>query len=237
MPKVQPLDFAPNYCHAIEIDITPNESTPTWRSALEGITSVQPAADETKDEDEFYDKLGQTETTVTNVKASIALTGFRKYGSEVQDFVQSKALLTGNDRKTGFRWTHPDGTFFQGTCNLCDIVPGSGMGDANAKGDFSFTMALDTIDTIVIGNDVNTPESITATDVTTTVGGTAAVDATIAPTGSNQKAFFAIEDDSIATVDADGNIKGVAAGSTTLTIKAASKPSIVKQIKVTVSAA
>ena len=237
MTKAQTLDFAPNYCHVIEIDITPNETTLTWRSALVGITNVQPSSDETKDEDEMYDKFGQTETTITKVKPSIALTGFRKYGSEVQAFVQSKALLTGNDRKTGFRWTHPDGTFYQGMCTLCDIVPGSAMGDANSKGDFSFTMALDTIDTIVIGDDINTPESITATDVTTTVGDTAAIDATIAPIGSNQKAHFAIEDDSIATVDADGNIKGVAAGSTTLTIKAASKPSIVKQIKVTVSAA
>lgn len=231
----QTLDFAPNYCHVIELDITPTEATPTWANALVGITECAPASDETVDEDDYYDNFGMDDTNVSKIKPSLAMTGYRRYGDPVQDFVQSKALTTGKDRKTNYRWTQPDGTYLQGKCSLVDLVPGSGMGEASAKGDLSYTINLDTVDVITIGTDIYTPEAISAEDVTATVGATTAVDAEVTPEGANSKCHYAIEDTSIATVDADGNVKGVTAGSTVLTIKAASKPSIVKQVKVTVS--
>lgn len=231
----QTLDFAPNYCHVIELDITPTEATPTWANALVGITECAPASDETVDEDDYYDNFGMDDTNVSEIKPSLAMTGYRRYGDPVQDFVQSKALTTGKDRKTNYRWTQPDGTFLQGKCSLVDLVPGSSMGEASAKGDLSYTINLDTVDVITIGTDIYTPEAISAEDVTATVGAATAVDAEVTPEGANSKCHYAIEDTSIATVDADGNVKGVTAGNTVLTIKAASKPSIVKQIKVTVS--
>lgn len=231
----QTLDFAPNYCHVIELDITPTEATPTWANALVGITECAPASDETVDEDDYYDNFGMDDTNVSKIKPSLAMTGYRRYGDPVQDFVQSKALTTGKDRKTNYRWTQPDGTFLQGKCSLVDLVPGSSMGEASAKGDLSYTINLDTVDVITIGTDIYTPEAISAEDVTATVGATTAVDAEVTPEGANSKCHYAIEDTSIATVDADGNVKGVTAGSTVLTIKAASKPSIVKQVNVTVS--
>lgn len=231
----QTLDFAPNYCHVIELDITPTEATPTWANALVGIIECAPASDETVDEDDYYDNFGMDDTNVSKIKPSLAMTGYRRYGDPVQDFVQSKALTTGKDRKTNYRWTQPDGTFLQGKCSLVDLVPGSSMGEASAKGDLSYTINLDTVDVITIGTDIYTPEAISAEDVTATVGATTAVDAEVTPEGANSKCHYAIEDTSIATVDADGNVKGVTAGSTVLTIKAASKPSIVKQVKVTVS--
>lgn len=231
----QTLDFAPNYCHVIELDITPTEETPTWKNALVGITECAPASDETVDEDDFYDNFGFDDTTVSKIKPSLAITGFRRYGDPVQDFVQSKALTTGKDRKTSYRWTHPDGTYMQGKCTLVDLVPGSSMGEASAKGDLSYTINLDTVDVIEIGTDIYAPESITAEDITATVGASTSVNAEVAPENASSKCHYAIEDTSIATVDADGKVTGVKAGSTVLTIKAASKPSIVKQIKVTVS--
>ena len=230
------LDFAPNYCHIIEIDVTPKADKPTWASALEGITNVKSSSEETKDEDEFYDMLDFTDNNITKVKHSLAFTGFRKYGSKAQDFIQSKALGILNERKTSYRWIMPDGTKLQGNCTLCDLIAGSGMGDSKNKGDFSFTLAINTIDTKIIGDAIYAPESISATDVTTTVGATTPIGETIAPTDANQAAHFVIEDESIATVDSDGNVTGVAAGSTIVTIKAASKPSVTKQVKVTVSA-
>lgn len=231
----QTLDFAPNYCHVIELDITPTEATPTWANALVGITECAPASDETVDEDDYYDNFGMDDTNVSKIKPSLAMTGYRRYGDPVQDFVQSKALSTGKDRKTNYRWTQPDGTFLQGKCSLVDLVPGSSMGEASAKGDLSYTINLDTVDVITIGTDIYTPEAISAKDVTATVRTTTAVDAEVTPEGANSKCHYAIEDTSIATVDADGNVKGVTAGRTVLTIKAASKPSIVKQVNVTVS--
>ena len=219
----------------IELDITPTEATPTWANALVGITECAPASDETVDEDDYYDNFGMDDTNVSKIKPSLAMTGYRRYGDPVQDFVQSKALTTGKDRKTNYRWTQPDGTFLQGKCSLVDLVPGSSMGEASAKGDLSYTINLDTVDVITIGTDIYTPEAISAKDVTVTVRTTTAVDAKVTPEGANSKCHYAIEDTSIATVDADGNVKGVTAGRTVLTIKAASKPSIVKQVNVTVS--
>lgn len=233
--NAQTLDFAPNYCHVIELDTTPDADTATWKNALVGITECAPASDETVDEDDFYDNLGYDENTVSKVKPSLELTGYRKYGDPVQDFVQSRALTTGKERKTSYRWTHPDGTYMEGSCTLTDLIPGSGMGEASAKGDFSYTIAINSVDVNTKGTAIYAPESITAEDVSATVGAVTPIDAEVSPENSNQKCHYAVEDDSIATVDTDGNVKGVSAGSTTITIKAASKPSVVKQIKVTVS--
>lgn len=235
MATVQTLDFAPNYCHVLELDVTPDEATPTWKNALVGITECAPASDETVDEDDYYDNFGFDDTNVSKVKPSLALTGYRRYGDPVQDFVQSKALTTGNDRKTSYRWTHPDGTYMQGQCTLVDLIPGSGMGEASAKGDFSYTINLDTVDVLENGTSIASPISIDAADVTVTLGASSAVTAKVEPEGANQKCHYAVEDTEIATVDTDGNVTGVAVGETTLTIKAASKPSIVKQVKITVS--
>lgn len=235
MATVQTLDFAPNYCHVLELDVTPDEATPTWKNALVGITECAPASDETVDEDDYYDNFGFDDTNVSKVKPSLALTGYRRYGDPVQDFVQSKALTTGNDRKTSYRWTHPDGTYMQGQCTLVDLIPGSGMGEASAKGDFSYTINLDTVDVLENGTSIASPISIDAADVTVALGALSAVTAKVEPEGANQKCHYAVEDTEIATVDTDGNVTGVAVGETTLTIKAASKPSIVKQVKITVS--
>ena len=69
----QTLDFAPNYCHVIELDITPTEATPTWANALVGITECAPASDETVDEDDYYDNFGMDDTNVSKIKPSLAM--------------------------------------------------------------------------------------------------------------------------------------------------------------------
>ena len=72
--------------------------------------------------------------------------------------------------------------------------------------------------------------------MTVAVNKDAPAGATVTPAGANQKCHYAIADTSIATVDLDGNVHGVKAGKTKLTIKAASKPSVSTQCDVTVSA-
>lgn len=229
------LAFAPNYNHSIEIDITPNATEPTWAYALYGMTSCDPTPNETTSDDEYYHNLGHTETEVEKVDWTIALSGHRYYGDPAQDFVVSRVNETGAGRKTNYRWTQPDGTYMEGKCTLRDIKPG--MGDPSNKGNFSYTIAVNTIDEYEIGDKLLLPEGVTATDKNVTVGGTVAAAASVTPAGASQKCFYAIEDESVATVDADGTITGVAAGETTLTIKAASKPSVVRQVDVTVASA
>ncbi len=236
MAELKTLDYAPNYAHIIELDITPNEGAPTWAWAQRGITSCVPASQETTVEDAYYHLLGSKETSVTEVKVSIAMTGHRMYGDPAQDFVQSRALLTGDDRKTHYRWTHPDGTILTGECTLSGLVPGSAMGEANNKGDFSYTINFNTVEVEPdSGDKVAMPISVSATDVSVQVGKTVEANAAVSPTDANQRCHYAIDDASIATVDIDGAITGVKAGETMLTIKAASKPSIVGQAKVKVT--
>jgi hypothetical protein len=237
MATTETLDFAPNYCHVIELDVAQSATEHDWRYALRGITSAQPSSDETTNDDTYYHNLGMTETDVEQVKASIDLSGHRMYGDPVQDFVQSLALKTGNDRRTFFRWTMPDGEFLEGSCTLTNIVLGSGMGDANAKGDFSFTIAINEVTAHEYGDKTSVPESVDASDVSVAVGATASAAATVTPSTANQKCHYAVEDTSVATVDADGVVTGVAAGETRLSVKAASKPSVVKVVTVTVTAA
>ena len=56
------------------------------------------------------------------------------------------------------------------------------------------------------------------------------------PEDANPKCFFASGNTAVATVDSDGNVTGVSQGETTVTVRAASKPSVMKSVNVTVSA-
>lgn len=232
----QTLDFAPNYCHIIELDIAQDATNHDYRYALRGITSAEPSNDESVEEYEYYHSLGMSDSSVEKVKVSIEMTGNRMYGDPVQDFVQSLALETGQARKTYYKWVQPNGEMIEGQCTLSDIVFGSGMGDANARGDFSYTIQIDTVDTHETPNASSIPEAITATDVSVKVGESVDAGAKVTPTTANQKCHYGIEDTTIADVDADGNVKGIEVGETTLTIKAASKPSATKQVAVKVTA-
>ncbi len=235
MATDETLDFAPNYAHTFEIDITPESDKRTWASALVGITECVPSPDETVSEDTYYNDLGDTDSSVDAVKVSIGFTGHRKYGDPAQDFIQSRALLTKKKRKTNYRWVHPDGTVYEGVLTMADLVPGSAMGEATAKGEFTWTAKLNTITETPATNEAM-PTSITVSEVKVTVGATKAAGATVQPSGCNQKCHYAIKDETIATVDADGIVTGVKAGTTELVIKAAAMPSVNETVTVTVSA-
>ncbi len=229
------LAFAPNYNHVIEIDITPTAASPTWAYALYGIKKCDPKPNETTSDDEYYHNLGHTESEVEKVDWTIELSGSRCYGDPAQDFVVGVVNEIGEGRKTRYRWTQPDGTYMEGRCTLRDIVPG--MGDPSAKGDFSYTIAVNSIDEYESPSLDGLPTAVAITKPTTLkVGATAKATATVTPATANQKCHFAVDDESVATVDADGTMKGVKAGKVTLTVKAASKPSVTAQEEVTVSA-
>lgn len=229
------LDFAPNYAHTFEINITPGTDKKTWASALVGITECAPASDETVSEDAYYNDLGDTDSSVDAVKVSIAFTGHRKYGDPAQDFIQSCALLTKKKRKTDYRWVHPDGTTYEGVLTMADLVPGSGMGEATAKGDFSWTAKLNTITETPATNEAM-PTGVTCGAVSVTTKTPKAANAQVQPQGCNQKCHYAVEDDSVATVTPDGTVTGLKAGTTKLTVKAAAMPSVSTTVDVTVTA-
>lgn len=236
MANTEDLAFAPNYTHSIELDITPGGPERTWEYALFGIRSCKPESDETTEDDEYFQDLGERHTTVQSVKVAIVMEGHRYYGNACQDFVQSLALKTGQDRETNYRWTMPDGTMLCGTCTLTGLVPGSSIGEANSKGDFSYTININTVDEKVEPDATLAPTKVEASAVSVAKDGSEQAGVTVSPDGANQKCHFGVEDPSICSVDADGKVRGLAVGKTKVTAKAAAKPSVSATFEVTVTA-
>ena len=230
------LAFAPNYAHVIELDVTPSGPERTWEYAMYGIKSCKSEPDETIEDDEYFHALGEKHTTVQSVKVAIAMEGHRYYGDACQDFIQSLALKSGEDRETNYRWTMPDGMMLRGTCTLTGLAPGSSIGDANARGEFSYKININTVDEKVEPDTALAPTKVEASAVSVAKDATADSTVTVTPDGANQKCHFGVEDPSICSVDADGKVRGLAAGKTKVTAKAAAKPSVSATFEVTVTA-
>ena len=228
------IAFALNYTNIWMIDITPGAAARTWARLGAGITTIDPAPNETVSEDEYYDMDGAVDPDVTGIRPVISFSGNRKFGDPAQDYIASLRYSIGNARKTTFRHIGPDGTVDEGPCTIANIVDYGG--DANAKGTFSFELHVKGIPTITPGNDDEFPTTITASAVSVAVGSTVAVTATVAPEGASTSLVYAVDDDSVATVDAMGNVSGVMAGSCNLSIKSAVLPTVRTSVAVTVTA-
>lgn len=230
------LGFARNYANALEINITPGAEKPTWAILSRGITSITPSPNESTEDKDYYDGYGTPTTDVTSTQIQYEVEGDRCYGDPAQDFISSCALLTGDGRKTQFRHTAANGDVIEGDCTLLNLTPNSGQGEASALGAFTCTIATAGSPKFTPSNKLKLPETVEAEDVEVTVGATQKIAATVSPEEANPKCFYASGNTDIATVDSDGNVKGVAQGETTVTVRAASKPSVMKSVKVTVSA-
>ena len=80
-------------------------------------------------------------------------------------------------------------------------------------------------------------ESITGTDIELFEGNTESIELTYAPASTTQKAVtYTSQNEAVATVDEDGVVTGVKAGSTTIKVASKDKPSVTTNINVTVVA-
>ncbi len=231
------LGFARNYANALEINIAPGAEKPTWAILSRGITSIAPSPNESTEDKDYYDGYGTPTTDVTSTQIKYAVEGDRCYGDPAQDFITSCALLSGEGRKTQFRHTAPNGDVIEGDCTLLDLTPNSGQGEASALGAFSCTIATAGSPNFTAANKLKLPESVSAEDIEVAVGASSKIEAAVAPEGANEKCFYASGNTDVATVDSDGNVSGVAQGETTVIVRAASKPSVMKSVRVTVSPA
>ena len=227
------IAFALNYTNIWMIDITPSASSRTWARLGAGITTVDPNNNEQVEEDEYYDSEGAVDPEVVSIRPVFSFSGDRKYGDPAQDYIASLMYAIGDQRKTSFKRVGPDGTIITGPCTIANIVAFGG--DANAKGTLSFELRVKGAPTVTPGNKGTYPSSITASAVSVTVGGTTAVSATVSPAGASDSFVYAVADDTKATVDAAGTVKGIAAGTTDLVIKSAVLPSVTKTVTVTVT--
>ena len=78
-------------------------------------------------------------------------------------------------------------------------------------------------------------ESISADDINVVVGATATITATVLPAEANPAVTYTSNDETVATVNENGVVTGVAAGSTTITIAATDGSGVTTTINVTVS--
>jgi len=122
--------------HLFEIDITPEESEPTWARLARGLNNFEPSTNDEIDQTHYLDGDGYATTTVMGGQLVITFSGHRYFGDPAQDWIFANMIEIGNKRETQFRWTLPSGEVFQGPCTIANIEGPSG--DANAKGEISF---------------------------------------------------------------------------------------------------
>lgn len=232
------IGYALNYANKLELDITPDADEPTWALIAKGVSSIEPAGNEEVSQDPDYSGKGMAESDVTGGQITLAVSGYRYYGDPAQDFVASRAYSYGEARKTRFRWTQPNGDKLQGKCTLANISPGSELGDANAKGTFNYEVHLNGLPRFTSGDTKMSPASIAAgaEEVSVAVEGTTKVTASVSPEGASQDLLFEIDDERVATVDAEGNVTGVKVGTTELVIYSYVKPSVHAVVPVEVTA-
>lgn len=133
--------FILNWQNSIQIAIdgstdVENADSAEWAPLAAGINNVTPAENDTTSNDEYYDGEGFGTSDVTSKRYQFTIAGHRVYGDAAQDFIVSKMLAIGDDLKTLFKFTFPDGSSVLGVVTLTTIVPTGGQ--PGAKQTFSF---------------------------------------------------------------------------------------------------
>jgi len=228
------LGFLQNFTNLFLINITPGEATPTWARIAAGITSAVPAGNETIEEYAYFDTEGGNTSDVTGGHEIIAFSGHRCVGDPAQDYIASLRFQYGAARITQIKWTAPNGEVVQGEVTIANIE--LGLGEANSREDFSFETQFNGLPSVTEGEASQFPTALTCQAVTVVAGASVSPQVTITPSGASPALVYDIDDETKATVDGDGKVHGVAAGTCNLVIKSAVKPSVQVTVQVTVSA-
>jgi hypothetical protein len=122
--------------HSFSINTAPGTTPSTLAVIGKGITNVEPSNNEELSQDKYLDGGGFGETDVIGAQTVLSFSGHRFYGDPAQDFIMGLMLKLGDDRRTNFEWTEPDGGKFTGACTIANISGPSGS--AGAKGEISF---------------------------------------------------------------------------------------------------
>lgn len=228
------IGFAQNHTNNYMINVTPGAEEKSFARVGAGINSVSWSGNENISQDAYYDGDGLSESDVTGGQIIGTFAGHRKIGDPAQDFIASLLLSYGKERKTDFRWIDPSGNVLEGEVTVANINPQGG--DPNAKSDFGFEIHYNGMPTFTQGDASAFPSEVTVEPITVAVGETAPAGATVTPEGASDSLFYAVDDDSTATVDALGNVRGVKEGKCNLNVKSAVKPTVQKTVEVTVTA-
>lgn len=234
MAKVKSdIAFAQNYQNLYFIDTNPG-GDPCYERIGAGINNVTWNPNETVNTVSYYDGDGGTDSSVDGLNLTGSFSGHRKYGDPAQDFIFRKMLKIGSDRQTNAKWVQPNGDVCEGKAKLLNIVPQGG--DPNSKSECSFDVAFDGLPEFTAGDATTFPDTIQGQQVSVAVGATSKIQVTVTPEGAADQVVFGVADDSVATVDAEGNVTGVKQGSTKVSIKSAVRPSVTATVEVEVTA-
>lgn len=227
MAKLVDLGFALNYQNANLLDLTPEESEPTWGWLGPGITSIKGTPTDVTKTRSDYSTGGVEKENIVGRNKEYAVTGSRLIGDQAQEWLKSIEECIGQERETTYRVITPDGTILDEPVTIKDPVLTGPSGESTDEQEISFTMKRNDTPTIVQeGTKLHFPASVTAEDVSVAVGSTESVVPTVTPETASDWCLYGIEDTSIARVTADGKITGLKAGKTRLSVKCAVKPSI-----------
>lgn len=234
------MGFELNYQHVLLVDTDPRGEG-NWAYAGPGIESIADNTADVVSTKSYYDMGGSESNNVTGVNPGVTITGDRLRGDKFQDWAVKLAHTKGDERKTRARQVSPAGEVIEWTSVTVTNIKGkSADGNANDNTPFSCELKFEG-DPVLLEPEKGTllPESVTVADVEVAVGAKAKISPAVTPEQASSWCLYAVAQNGrgIASVDAEGNVTGIAAGETTVTVKCAAKPSVNAQIKVTVTAA
>lgn len=116
----------------IEIDITPDSASPTWKTFGAGFTSMSESLNETVQQYFFLNDGGYARNYVTGMAPTFEMSGVRVVGDDAQDYIFAPSRKYGllDERNTNLRITHPTGENAQAIITipitLCNMTSVSG---------------------------------------------------------------------------------------------------------------
>ncbi len=121
-----------NYDYALKINTSPKSDTPAWAVVSEGFDNISKSLNEAIYQGSFLGDYGYASTEVTGGQLTITLSGVRIYGDAAQDFIFSDEVKNnfGEQRKTDFMITYPDGASLVGKVTLAKISEGGGAANS-----------------------------------------------------------------------------------------------------------
>ena len=192
-------EFELNFQRLYEIDITP-EGTATYARIAAGVTSADPALNESTDQTNYLDGNGFGSTDVIAKQFTLAFSGHRVKGDDAQDFILGKLLSLGDDLKTNFRRTDKFGNVVSGACTIVGLDDGGG--DAGSKVEIAFEIHFN-------GQPTLTPASAaTALSTVIAVGSAVGTTKATATAGVGNKLGYKLKPATLGTVNGGQFIDG-----------------------------
>lgn len=234
------LGYELNYQHVLLVDTDPRGGG-DFAYVGPGIDNIADNTADVVSTKSYYDMGGSESDNVTGVNSGCTITGDRLRGDKFQDWAVGLARTKGDERKTRARQVSPSGEIVEWpVVTVKNIKGASADGGAPDNTPFSCELKFEGDPVLVrAAEGTALPETVTVSDVEVAVGSTAAISPTVSPDDASSWCLYAVDQGgrAIASVDAEGNVTGIAPGETTVTVKCAAKPAVNAQVKVTVTAA